>query len=88
MYIESFMVLAMFCPPSHYTEGSNCCVGTCDVTMFIYRGGDLEVFFEPLSKCTCRFIVVYGQLNYVIENKIQLSLSLTSQSLFGFVSWT
>ena len=53
MYIASLIALMRFLIlPPHNTEIFNGGTMTCDVVMVIYWGGGLQVFPEPLSKCS------------------------------------
>ena len=51
----SFKVLLRFWASLPTILNVNICVLTCDVKMVINCGRVLEIFLEPLSKCSCRF---------------------------------
>ena len=53
MNIDSFINLERLCfLPSHYTKIVDVGIVTTDGTVVIDRGGGLEVFFQPFSKCS------------------------------------
>ena len=62
--------------PAHYTEIVDGSGMTSDVTMVMYRGGGLQMFLKPLSKCSsCLPYVFFITFQHVTSVSINHSTS-------------